>query len=132
MNAYTLNTLRAEIKEQCSGGERPTDKEERRFWAEFFPLDYGWDGIVDDVARDIGIERDLERLIKDALSGHPEGAGKYAAMLSIGKIIVGLAEERSASEVGDMIEEFLNQESPDHGYDRPETERVALDRSAAA
>lgn len=131
MNTYTLNTLRAEIKEQCREGEPPTDKEERRFWAEFFPLDYGWDGIVDDVAKDSALERDLERLIKDALSGDPEGAGKYAAMLAIGKIIVGLAEEHCASEVNDIIDEFLNQDPPDHGYDRPEVERVALDRSAA-
>lgn len=131
MNTYTLNTLRAEIKEQCREGERPTDKEERRFIAEFFPIDYGWDGIVDDIAGDLGIERDLERLIKEALAGSSEGAGRYAAMLAIGQIIVGIAEEHSKPKVETMIDAFLNTDPPDHGYDRPEVERVALDRSAA-
>lgn len=131
MSTYTLNTLRAEIQEQCREGEPPTAGEERRFWAEFFPLDYGWDGIVDDIAGDKAIEQDLQRLIKEALAGSSEGAGKYAAMLKIGKIIVGLAEEHSAREVGDMIDEFLNQDPPQYGYDVPETDRVALDRSAA-
>lgn len=129
---YTMNTLRAEIKEQCREGERPEEGEERRFIAEFFPIDYGWDGVADDIAGDLGIERDLERLIKEALAGSSEGTGRYAAMLAIGQIIVGIAEEHAKPRVEAMIEEFLNTDPPQYGYDVPEVERVALDRSAAA
>lgn len=131
MTTYTMKMIRDEVAELCRDGDAPTDREERKLWAEHFLLDYGWDGIVQQVAGDAALQRDLERLIKDALLGYDSSSGRHAAMLKLGKIIVGLAEEHSAREVGDMIEDALNTEPPQYGYDVPETQRQSLDRSAA-
>ena len=103
---YTMAQLRAEIREVCDErGMEPHEGTARFFQAAMFPLEYGWDGVVDDIARDLGMEKMIETWIADAIEGLPgDHAGK------IGHAIIRLALARVSSEYDDMVEGFLGED----------------------